>query len=132
MEVLVTDVTRTNFDALLPVIRSSIASALFIAMDTELSGIGLRKDLMAASVDHRYETAAQVQRHSLIRNHFRSPRLAPCSLLEYLALLSRQQPARQQSGEVHWRCVEIITLCPWPTPRHHVRMSVSCFAVSRF
>ena len=60
MEVLVTDVTRTNFDALLPVIRSSIASALFVAMDTELSGIGLRKDLMAASVDHRYASAAQV------------------------------------------------------------------------
>ena len=60
MNVVVTDITQSNFSTLYPLMLQTIQEAQFIALDTELSGIGKRRDLMAPSVDARYAALSSV------------------------------------------------------------------------
>ncbi len=91
MEVTVTDVHKHNIMALLPTIRKSISDAQFVALDTELSGIGCHRDLMAPSIEDRYAGIAKVRAIALLSiTPLRLHALAPCCHLGYLALfLSR-------------------------------------------
>ncbi|XP_061181728.1 target of EGR1 protein 1-like [Saccostrea echinata] len=54
----VLDVNINNLHHLWPSLMKAVESATFIAIDTELSGIGTRKTLMAKSVEDRYKGTA--------------------------------------------------------------------------
>ncbi|XP_078319157.1 target of EGR1 protein 1-like isoform X2 [Crassostrea virginica] len=55
----VLDVNTNNIEVLWPSLMKAMDSSTFIAVDTELSGIGTRKTLMAKSVEDRYKGTAE-------------------------------------------------------------------------
>jgi target of EGR1 protein 1 len=66
MEVVITDVTSASLPAVLPTLVAAVDEASFIALDAELSGIGLRRDLMAPTIDERYTKIAHVSQSSCV------------------------------------------------------------------
>ncbi|KAK3090791.1 hypothetical protein FSP39_014646 [Pinctada imbricata] len=59
-KVPVVDITKNNFQLLWPSICKAISTSTFVAMDTELSGIGTRKLLMAKSIEDRYNGMSDI------------------------------------------------------------------------
>ena len=58
---------KGNFSELLPTIQRSITAAHFIAIDTELSGIGAHKDLNAPSIEDRFVSISKIARtHAML------------------------------------------------------------------
>ena len=62
MDVHVTDVHKGNFAELLPTIQRCITASHFVAIDTELSGIGAHKDLNAPSIEDRFVNISKIAR----------------------------------------------------------------------
>ncbi|XP_791390.3 target of EGR1 protein 1 [Strongylocentrotus purpuratus] len=60
LNVPIIDVHRENFKDFWPAINLAIQTASYIAIDTELSGLGNRRKLMAKSIEDRYKSIAEV------------------------------------------------------------------------
>lgn len=75
-DVLVQDVTRDNFDSLWPLFMEHIDRAAFIAIDTEMTGLGGKSGLKAPYVQRScYLMAARI---TVVGHLSRIPFALPC------------------------------------------------------